>query len=119
MTPTVPLARKDRQALTVSPLSALLVIPIPKYEPPKRTLWAVFLHDLSFALPTFGFALGLLLALGQAPFTGATLFVTCLIILTFRLRAVYRAWRERRQIAALERWYRAYLAECPNRQRSN
>jgi O-antigen/teichoic acid export membrane protein len=113
MTPTVSLSRKDRQAETVLPLSALLVIPIPKYEPPKRTLWMNFLHDLSFALPAFGSVLGLSLALTAAPFVGATLFTVCPIILAFRLRAAYRLRCERKQIAALEQWYRAYLSEHP------
>lgn len=114
MTPIVPLKHKDRQVATVSPLSALLVIPIPKYEPRKRTLWMQFLSDLGFALPVFGAALGLLLALGQAPFIGATLVTICPIVLAVRLRTVYETRRERKQVAALERWYRAYLSEYPH-----
>jgi hypothetical protein len=61
----------------------------------------------------FGSALGLLLALGQAPFSGATLITICPIILAFRVHSAYQARRERKQIAALERWYRAYLSENP------
>jgi len=66
---------------------------------------------MSFALPTFGSALGLLLALGQAPFIGATLVTICPIILAVRLHAAYETRRERKRIAALEKWYRAYLSE--------
>ena len=113
MTPVVPLKHKGRPNATVAPLSAMLVLPIPKYEPSKRSLWMRFLGDLSFVLPAFGFALGLLLALGQAPFSGATLITICPIILVFRLHSAYQARRERKQIAALERWYRAYLSENP------
>ena len=111
MTPVVPLKHKNRQTAIVATLPALLVFPIPKYEPPKRTLWESFISDMSFALPVFGSALGLLLALGQAPFTGATLVTICPIILALRVHLAYEARRERKRVAALEKWYRAYLNE--------
>ncbi len=77
-------------------------------------MWTSFLRDMSFLLPAFGSLLGLLLALGQAPFFGATLVTICPIILASRIHAAYRMRCERKRVAALERWYRAYLADHPH-----
>jgi hypothetical protein len=112
MTPNVPSRDKARQLATVSPLSAVLLVPIPKYRPQKRTLWDDFLSDLRFVLLAFGTVLGALLALGQAPFLGATLVTLCPIILTMRIYAAYDVYRERRRLAALEKWYRANRRRC-------
>lgn len=105
MTPNVPCQDKARPIATISPLSTVLVLPIPKNRPHKRTLWADFVSDLSFVLPAFGTVLGALLAFGQAPFMGATLITLCPIVLTARIYAAYDASRERRRLAALEKWY--------------
>ncbi|MBK9706679.1 MAG: hypothetical protein IPO77_06695 [Acidobacteria bacterium] len=95
----------------IPPMQALLVVPIPKSRPRKVSIWKAFLGDLSFMLPSFGTGLGILLALGQAPFLGATLVTTCSLILALRIHTVYNARRERLRMAALEKWYRAYCID--------
>jgi hypothetical protein len=114
MTHIVPLKNKDRQVSAAPPLSTLLIIPIPKNEEPRRTLWMNFLRDLSYALPVFGAVLGFLMVVGQAPFIGATLVTVCPIILAFRVYVAIEARRERRRVAELEKWYRLYLSEYPH-----
>jgi ABC-type Fe3+ transport system permease subunit len=113
MTPEVSLNREDRQLATVPPLSALLILPVPRTEP-KRTVWAGFLRDLSYLLPAFGVGLGYLLLTAQAPFLGAALVTVCPIILLVRIHTAYVARRERKQIAALGKWYREYRCEFEN-----
>jgi hypothetical protein len=104
--PTNPAEKKSRQSSAAAPLAALLVIPIPKYRQPKRSLWRNLIHDLSYILPVFGAALGLLLALGPAPFIGATMMTVCPIIVLLRIHVAFTARRERKRIEALEQWYR-------------
>ena len=113
MTPEVSLNRGNRQLATVPPLSALLILPVPKTES-KRSVWAGFLRDLSYLLPAFGFGLGYLLLTAQAPFLGAALVTVCPIILLVRIHTAYVARRERKQIAALEKWYHDYRGEFEN-----
>ncbi|MDX2034613.1 MAG: hypothetical protein SF339_28315 [Blastocatellia bacterium] len=72
------------------------------------------MNDLMLLLPIFGALLGYMLLAGQAPFVGAVLVTVCPIILLVRLHGIYLMRQERRQVAALERWYRAYRAEYEN-----
>ncbi len=110
MIPEVPVHHGSRQVTTATPLSALLILPIPRTER-KRSIWMSFLRDLSFLLPVFGAVLGYLLLAGQAPFTGALLVTICPVIFLVRLYTLYMARRERKQLAALEKWYREYRYE--------
>jgi ABC-type Fe3+ transport system permease subunit len=116
MIPEVPVHQASRP-LTTAPLSALLILPVPRAER-KRSIWMSFLRDLSFLLPAFGTALGYLLLAGQAPFTGAVLITACPVMLLIRLYMVYTARRERRQMAAMEKWYRDYRNEMESQWRS-
>ncbi len=114
MPPEVPAHRNDRQLVPVTPLSAMLILPVPKPAPKRKSIWLVFLRDLTFLLPIFGAGLGILMMKGQAPYVGAGLVTVCPIVLMFRLHAAYVARRERRQVAAFERWYRAHRGEYEN-----
>jgi hypothetical protein len=115
MIPEVPVEESDRSMSGAPPLSALLILPVPKTEPKKKnSIWISFMNDLMLLLPIFGALLGYMLLAGQAPFIGAMLVTVCPIILLVRLHGVYLMRQERRQVAALERWYRAYRAEYEN-----
>lgn len=110
-----PIYENDRPLAGVPPLSALLILPVPRTAPKKkRSIWISFLSDLVILLPVFGALLGYMLLAGQAPFVGAVLVTVCPIILLVRLHGIYLMRQERRQVAALERWYRAYRAEYEN-----
>ncbi len=118
MTPDVsvhrPVSRNDRQWEAEPPLSALLILPVPKTESKKDSIWMRFLQDLAILLPIFGTLLGYMLLAGQAPISGAILVTICPIALLVRLHNAYLLRRERMQVAALERWYRSYRAEYEN-----
>lgn len=108
MTPKVPRSRNSYQLAPISSLDALLVLPIPKEDPLKRTLWMDFLSDLSFMLPAFGIVFGFLFLFGQSPFLGAGMVTLCPIILVLRIHVAYQAYRERRRVNELINWHRQY-----------
>jgi len=116
MVPEMPVHHGNRPFATDTPLSALLILPVPRTQR-KRSIWMSFLRDLSFLLPAFGAALGYLLLAGQAPFTGAVLITVCPVIFLVRICAVYMARREQKQMAAMEKWYREYRSEIENQWR--
>ena len=119
MTPNISLEHKTTQLASASSLHELLILPIPEPPAPPRSLWLLFLRDLSFLLPAFGAALGLLLLRGQAPFAGATIFTLCALLLALRMHTAWLAWREHRQLAALRRWYQRYrYAQAEERKRA-
>lgn len=120
MAPKVSRTHTRYQLAPISSLDNLLVLPIPKPEPMKRTLLNEFLSDLSFMLPAFGTIFGLIFLLGQsamAPFLGAGLITLCPIILALRIHTAYRMRRERRRVNALLGWYRQYRVDYAERQR--
>jgi hypothetical protein len=117
MIPEVPVHDGGRPMATTAPLSALLILPVPKTQR-KPSLWMSFLRDLGFLLPAFGAVLGYLLLAGQAPFTGAVLITICPLILALRLYTLVVARREQRQLAAMEKWYREYRGEMESQWRS-
>lgn len=108
MTPKVPRSRTSYQLAPISSLDALLVLPVPKEDPLKRSLWMDFLSDLSFMLPAFGIVFGFLFLLGQSPFLGAGMVTLCPIILVLRIHVAYQAYRERRRVNDLINWHRQY-----------
>lgn len=121
MIPEVPVHHGSRPFSTATPLSALLILPIPQTQrrtQRKRSVWMSFLLDLSFLLPVFGAVLGYLLLAGQAPFTGALLVTVCPVIFLIRLYTLYLARRERKQLAAMEKWYREYRCEYESQWRN-
>ncbi|MGH9844083.1 MAG: hypothetical protein ACREEM_35580 [Blastocatellia bacterium] len=117
MIPEVPVHHGSRPLTKATPLSALLILPIPRTER-KRSIWVSFLRDLSFLLPVFGTVLGYLLLAGQAPFTGALLVTACPVFFLIRLYALYVDRRERKQLAAMEKWYREYRCEYESQWRN-
>src|SRR5262245_19572663 len=120
MTPRVSRTHTSYQLAPISSLDDLLVLPIPKSEPLKRTLWMEFLSDLSFMLPAFGTILGLILLSRHsalAPFLGAGLVTLCPIFLALRIHMAFQARQERRRVSALIGWYRQYRVEYAERQR--
>ncbi|MDQ3010870.1 MAG: hypothetical protein M3X11_09240 [Acidobacteriota bacterium] len=121
MTPKVPRSHTRYQLAPISSLDDLLVLPIPKPEPLKRTLWMDFLSDLSFLLPAFGSVLGLILLSGHSafpvPFLGAGMVTLCPIILGLRIHTAFQARRERRRVNALINWHRQYRVDYIERQR--
>ncbi len=124
MTPdvTLPNARAEKKGDRIAPatpLAALLVIPIPNHHQQKRSLWKMFLHDLSYLLPAFGIVLGFLLAFGQEPFIGAIIITVCGFILVLRIHVAYEAHLERKRIEALHRWYRERYLSNNYRQAKN
>jgi len=121
MTPKVSRTRTRYQLAPVSSLDDLLVVPIPKPETLKRTLWTEFLNDLSFMLPAFGIVFGLILLFGlsafSAPFLGAGLVTLCPIILALRIHTAFEVRRERRRVNALIHWHRQYRIDYAVRQK--
>ena len=93
----------------VSPLGAMLVMPIPPAERRTRSFWMAFANDLSYLLPAFVITLGLMLFFGQAPTPGVILMVVGLMALFVRLIIAYRDYLERRRMAEFRRQYQAYL----------
>lgn len=118
MTPKVPRTRTSHQLAPISSLDELLVLPIPKPEPLKRTLWMDFLSDLSFMLPAFGTIFGLVFLLGQSPFLGAGMVTLCPIILALKIHTAFQARLERRRVNALIQWHRQYRIENVERQKT-
>jgi hypothetical protein len=116
MTPKVSRSHARYQLAPISSLDDLLVLPIPKPESPKRTLWREFLSDLSFMLPAFGSAFGLILLFGQSPFLGAGLITLCPIFLALRIRLALQVRRERQRVNALIGWHRQCRVEFAERQ---
>lgn len=100
---------KNDQLVPVSPLGAMLVMPIPRYDQLKRSFWMAFLNDLSYLLPAFGMTLGLMLVFGQAPYLGGGIISVSALTLAFRLLKTYRDYLERKRIAEFEKQYHAYL----------
>jgi hypothetical protein len=124
MTPDVTLPnasaeKKGDRFAPATPLAAMLVIPIPKNHRQKRSIWKMFLHDLSYLLPVFGILLGFLLAFGQEPFIGAIIITVCGFILVLRIHVAYENYLERKRIEALQRWYRERYLSHNYRQAKN
>ncbi|HEX9005165.1 MAG TPA: hypothetical protein VGB07_34965 [Blastocatellia bacterium] len=111
MTPKVSRIRTRHQLAPLSSLDALLVLPVPKEDPLKRTLWMNFMSDLSFLLPAFGTVFGALLLAGQSPFLGAGMVTLCPIILALRIHTAFQARRERRRVSELINWYRQHRVD--------
>lgn len=115
-----PVEEKSEQLVPVSPLGAMLVMPIPRYDSRNRSFWMAFLNDLSYLLPAFGVTLGLMLIFGQAPNLGSVVIAISILALGFRLLKTYRDYRERKRMAEFRRQYHAYLnhiQETMNRKR--
>lgn len=120
MTPKVSRSHTRYQLAPISSLDDLLVLPVPKPEPLKRTLWMEFLSDLSFMVPAFGTIFGLIFLFEpstMAPFLGAGMITLCPIFLALRIRVAFQARRERRRVNALLNWYRHYRLAYAERQR--
>jgi hypothetical protein len=118
MTPKVSRSHTRYQLAPISSLGNLLVLPIPKPEPMKRTFWNEFLSDLSFMVPAFGTIFGLIFVFGQSPFLGAGMVTLCPIILALRIHTAFQARRERRRVTQLIHWYQQYRVNCVERQQS-
>lgn len=92
-----------------APMQALLVVPIPRRRPPRRlSVREAFLSDMSYLLPAFAVGLGILMVRGQAPFAGAVVATVGSLVLAIRIHSLIRAGRDRRRMAALEKWYLQY-----------
>ena len=102
---------ENEEVVPYSPLGAMLVIPIPRYNRYDRSLWMVFLNDLSYLLPVFGVTLGLMLIFGQASLLGGCLSSVSALVLAFRLLKAYQDRLERRRIAEFEKQYHEYLRQ--------
>lgn len=119
MSPNASLEQEPAPLAPVPSLSEMLILPLPEPPAPPRSLWLHFLRDLSFLLPAFGATLGLLLLRGQSPFTGATIFTVCALLLALRIHTAWLAWQERKQLAALHQWYRRHRrAQAEERKRA-